>query len=71
MSDEEIIKAYHTHLAQKISVKLSLPEAEVLSKISSKEQIEAIVRQAGLVLEKYDVSPADLFIQAVLVVRRP
>jgi cell division protein FtsI/penicillin-binding protein 2 len=45
MSDEEIIKAYHTHLAQKISVKLSLPEAEVLSKISSKEQIEVLAQK--------------------------
>ena len=66
----KLLRAWHRLLNRdaKSNVQLHPPE---ISLIRSKQQIEAIVQQAGLVLDKYDVSPADLFIQAVLVVRRP
>jgi hypothetical protein len=66
----KLLRAWHRLLNRdaKSNVQLHPPE---ISLIRSKQQIEAIVQQAGLVLEKYDVSFADLFIQAVLVVRRP
>lgn len=66
----KLLGAWHHLLNRGVRSKTQLHPSEV-SLIRSKQQIEAIVRKAGLVLEKYNVSPADLFIQAVLIVRRP
>lgn len=66
----KFLAGWHRLLNRNARSRTQLHPPEV-SLIRSKQQIDAIVRKAGFVLEKYDVSPADLFIQAVLVVRRP
>lgn len=66
----KLLGAWHHLLNRGVRSKTQLHPPEV-SLIRSKQQVEAMMRKAGFFLEKYDVSPVDLFIQAVLVVRRP
>ena len=52
MSNEEILSAYHRHVAEVLSVKLGKPLDEMLAKVRSKEQIEVLA-------EKMNESQAD------------
>jgi len=66
----KLLGAWHGILNRRAGAKVVLHPPEI-NLIHTKRQVQAIVNRSGLVLEKYSVSPLDLFIQAVLVVRRP